>query len=168
MLLKAGENDPIPPSGKSSVVIGMSPKLMLVTLSPSTPESPTFVAKPRELREIPVPLRYMLFANANSFFSMNAKPATLLNVDSNPVTLAMLVPARPLEAAHGLMSNWPAPADPARSGFPAHATPITIRPIKNVVVCFFMRCCDQKLSRSVGRMTPNHLRTTCPTLGTSM
>ena len=74
MLLKAGEKVPMPPSGKSSVVMGMSPKFMLVTLKPSTPESPTLVANPTELREMPVPERYMLLAKANSLRCTNANP----------------------------------------------------------------------------------------------
>ena len=120
----------MPPSGKSSVVMGMSPKLMLDTSNPSTPESPTFVAKPTELMLMPVPLKYMLLENASSLRLTNAKPATLLNVLSRPLTLAMLMPASPLDAAQGLINNWPAPADPARSGLPASAVPAAKIPAK--------------------------------------
>ena len=105
MLLNAGEKVPMPPSGKSSVVMGMSPKFMLVTLKPSTPESPTLVANPTELREMPVPERYMLLAKANSLRCTKAKPATLLKVLSRPFTEAMLLPAKPFEAAQGLINN---------------------------------------------------------------
>ena len=139
--------------------MGMSPKLMLDTSNPSTPESPTFVANPTELMLMPVPLKYMLLENASSLRLTNAKPATLLNVLSSPFTLAMLMPASPLDAAQGLINNWPAPADPARSGLPANAVPAAKIPAKRRVVCFFMDGSDQKLSRSTGRITPNHLRT---------
>ena len=105
MLLNAGENEPMPPSGRSSVVMGMSPKLMLVTLKPSTPESPTLVAKPSEFNEMPVPPRYMLLAKAISLRSTKARPATFKNVLSSPFTEAMLLPAKPFDAAQGLIKS---------------------------------------------------------------
>ena len=37
-----GEYVPIPPSGKSTVVISISPKSILITEKPKTPDSPTF------------------------------------------------------------------------------------------------------------------------------
>ena len=58
MLENDGEKVPIPPSGRSSVVIGMSPKPMVITLKPRTEPSPTDVPKPIALSEMPEPLKY--------------------------------------------------------------------------------------------------------------
>ena len=49
MFIKFGEYVPIPPSGKSTVVISISPKSILITARPKTPDSPTFCEKPKEL-----------------------------------------------------------------------------------------------------------------------
>ena len=103
MLLNAGEKVPMPPSGKSSVVMGMSPKFMLVTLKPSTPESPTLVANPTELREMPVPERYMLLA-ANSL-RCKSQACNIVEGAFETFTEAMLLPAKPFEAAQGLINN---------------------------------------------------------------
>ena len=175
MFENEGENVPMPPSGRFSVVIGMSPNPMVITLKPRTAPSPTVVAKPMALSEMPDPERYCVLAKRSSFWLMNAKPAALRKVPSRPSVMAMLVPAMPLDWAHGLIRSWPAPAEPARSGLPAKTAVVSIKHAvraadARMVCCIFFIAnsgSNQKLSKSVGRMMPNHLSVFSPMPGTS-
>jgi hypothetical protein len=81
-----------------------------------------------------------LFENTISVFRTNAKPATFRNDASIPLTLAIAELAKAAFRAHGLMSNWLAPAEPARSGFPANATVDQVVTAAIINESFFIFC----------------------------
>jgi hypothetical protein len=57
--------------------------------------------------------------NSTSVLLTRDSPATFPNMDSTPRKDAVLAIPQPAERAQGLISSWVAPAEPARSGFPA-------------------------------------------------
>ena len=128
IFINLGEYVPIPPSGKSTVVISISPKFIFITARPKTPDSPTFWAKPNVLILLTDELASNILlpycnqdvcVKINSVFSVNAKPATLEYIPSTPLTPATLAPAQPEVLAHGLINSSDAPAWPALCSFPA-------------------------------------------------
>ena len=75
---------------------------------------------------------------SNSVLLVKARPATFKNTPSTPFTDAIDALPKPAERAQGLTSKWLAPAEPARSGFPAIAPNVLIAAKQNDMIVFFI------------------------------
>jgi hypothetical protein len=97
----------------------MSPKFMFTTDNPKAPDLPIFCPNAAAFNLMPVPTKYCVLVKSSSVFLVKARPATLRNTLSTPVTEEREALPKPEERAHGFTSKWLAPADPDLSGFPA-------------------------------------------------
>src|SRR5436190_4055361 len=96
---------------------------------------------PMLLIETPEPDIHRVLEKSTSVRLVCARPATLPNMDSTPRREALFARPQPADRVHGLISNWVAPAEPARSGLPAHTVPLArlARATRSIARRFIMR-----------------------------